>query len=430
MCETAVIEKALKPAAGKYGARSGWPSGRNNWSQVCGSGIAIASAAIMEADPALTRELYDKGVNLVEKCHDFYRPDGMYPEGPGYWQYGTNYHVMLLATAEALGSPVKDDPILRKAGAGIMHITGPTRRAFNFSDANMKKETPSPAQCWISRHFLDATQVFFVRHLLGLALEAKNDFYGDRLLPFTILWLPPTAGDVELENAAVFQGKQSVASFRTSWDPKATWIAVKGGTSGATHGHMDVGSFVYESHGVRWFVDLGSENYNLPGYSGGKRWTYYRLQSRSHNTLEIDGKLQVPKAEPCPIKDSGTRNGKLWASFDLTNAYRNCASSVIRSVDFDPSNGNVVIRDQIDAPKGPVIWRGLTDTDIKIHGNTAVLRESGKSITLKCEHQGAEWSVGSAKPNSSKEKQNAGYKALELRIPAASKLDFQVAITP
>jgi hypothetical protein len=193
---------------------------------------------------------------------------------------------------------------------------------------------------------------------------------------------------------------------------------------------MDVGSFVHEAHGVRWFVELGSENYNLPGYSGSKRWTYYRLSSRSHNTLEIGGKLQVPEAQPCPIKDTGVREGKKWASFNLTNAYRNTASSVIRTVEFDPSNGNVILRDQINDPKGPVIWRGLTAADIKIQGNTAVLRQSGKSITLKCEHEGAEWSVGSAKPPTSKEKQNAGYKALELRVPAEKMLDLRVSIVP
>jgi hypothetical protein len=40
--------------------------------------------------------------------------------------------------------------------------------------------------------------------------------------------------------------------------------------------------------GVRWFVDLGADNYNLPGYFGGQRWNYYRMRAESHNTLVLN----------------------------------------------------------------------------------------------------------------------------------------------
>ena len=42
-----------------------------------------------------------------------------------------------------------------------------------------------------------------------------------------------------------------------------------------------------DAQGVRWALDLGSDNYNMPGYFGSKRWTYYRMTNRSHNTLEM-----------------------------------------------------------------------------------------------------------------------------------------------
>lgn len=145
MCERAIIDKALKPAKGVYDKKGWWSIPRNNWSQVCGSGIALAAAAIAGNDEGLSEDLFDRGLKLVEKCSAFYQPDGMYPEGPGYWHYGTNYHVMMLAACGPLGRKTAEAPILQKAGGSIMHLTSSTRLTYNFADGNASLATPSPA---------------------------------------------------------------------------------------------------------------------------------------------------------------------------------------------------------------------------------------------------------------------------------------------
>ena len=83
-CEDALVAKALRPAAGVYQSKGWWSRPSNNWSQVCGSGIALAAAAVCERDPALCQGLFDRGLALVADCTRFYQPDGAYPEGPGY----------------------------------------------------------------------------------------------------------------------------------------------------------------------------------------------------------------------------------------------------------------------------------------------------------------------------------------------------------
>ncbi len=64
---------------------------------------------------------------------------------------------------------------------------------------------------------------------------------------------------------------------------------------------MDVGSFVFEADGVRWAIDLEAQNYhslespgmNIRGRSqDAERWTLYRLNNCSHNTLTVNGELQ------------------------------------------------------------------------------------------------------------------------------------------
>jgi hypothetical protein len=38
-------------------------------------------------------------------------------------------------------------------------------------------------------------------------------------------------------------------------------LDIKEGTPNGSHAHMDAGSFVYETNGIRWAIDLGTEEY-------------------------------------------------------------------------------------------------------------------------------------------------------------------------
>ena len=432
MCERAIVEKALQPAKKIHDKGAGWSKPGNNWSQVCGAGIALAAAAIAGQDEGLAEDLFDRGLKLVEHCGKFYEPDGMYPEGPAYWHYGTNYHVMMLAACGPLGRSVADAPILRKAGESIMHLTGTTRLSYNFADGNASRETPSPAQCWLASQFRDAAQAAHVRGLFTRALdEDKGRIAGDRWFPLSVLWLPraPEAG-TPLPNAAVFRGEQSMALFRTGWDSGATWFAIKGGTPAASHGHMDVGSFVYDAHGTRWIHDLGSENYNLPAYFGNKRWSYFRLQNRSHNTLEIAAQLQNARSKPCPLIASSLTGSPVTATFDLSDAYAGSAAKVLRTAQFDARGGAVRIEDQITEPAGDVAWRAFTDAEAEVRGDQVILRKQDRRITL-CRISGPGiWSVTDAKPPTSGEKPNAGFRAVVLTVPKADRASITVEIRP
>jgi Heparinase II/III-like protein len=426
--EKAIVEKSLLPAKAVYDKGSGWSKPRNNWSQVCGSGIALAAAAIAGNDAGLSEPLFEQGLRLVEKCAEFYAPDGMYPEGPSYWHYGTNYHVMLLAAARGLGQPFQDDPILKQAGNSIIQLTGPTRQAFNFADGGTGEEKPSAAQGWLASHFRDPAQTQAIRDLIARVLrDDKNPVFS----PLMLLWLPEAPSSRSVSPlASAFRGEQAVATFRTGWDSQATFIAIKGGTPAASHGHMDVGSFVFDAHGLRWVHDLGKENYNLPGYFGNKRWSYYRLQNRSHNTLEIDGNLQNPQSKPCPLLSSTLTGNPLAASFDLSAAYSDSAGKVIRSVRFDPLSGRTILEDRITKPTGPVVWRVFTDAEPEVKGDQVTLRKNGSQITLKRLSDAGEWSTRDAKPPTAEENQNRGFRAVVLTIPKADEVSARVEIQP
>jgi Heparinase II/III-like protein len=428
--ERALVEKALKPAKTVYDKGGWWTIPKNNWAQVCGGGIGIAAVAVAELEPELAGYLYQKGRKLVRDCGVFYAPDGMYPEGPGYWHFGTNYHVMFLAACEALGQPVDEDPVMEKAGDAIMHLTSPTRLSFNFADGGASREVPSPAQGWLAAHYRNAVQARHIRGLLSRAMDEGGRFRTDRYFPLSVLWLPGVPPETSLPNAAVFRGEQAMAMFRTGWDPGDAYLAIKGGTPAASHGHMDVGSFVYDAHGERWIHDLGKEDYNLPGYFGSKRWNYYRLQNRSHNTLEIGGRLQNPNSKPCPLIASSLTDEVAGASFDLSDAYADSAGKVVRRVRFDKRSGTTGIEDLVSAPSGAILWRAFTDAKAEIDGYDLVLRKKGRQITLRDVSQIGTWRIESAKPPTPEEHQNTDITVLVLEVPKSPNVKIEVEIRP
>jgi hypothetical protein len=193
---------------------------------------------------------------------------------------------------------------------------------------------------------------------------------------------------------------------------------------------MDVGSFAYDAHGQRWLHDLGSENYNLPAYFGNKRWNYFRLQNRSHNTLEIGGKLQNATCKPCPMISSSLAGHPVTAVFDLSNAYADSAASVRRSAEFDTVRGIVRIHDEVTNPIGNVIWRAFTDADAEIRGDQVILRKHDKKISLRRVSQTGSWTIANAKPPTTSEKQNEEFKAIVLTAPQADHVEIAVEITP
>jgi hypothetical protein len=102
---SAMIRDATLVSADACTARekNHWTTVHNNWSQVCGAGIAIACAAAATDEAALAASPFADCLRIVEVSARFYEPDGGYPEGPSYWDYGTEYHGLGLAVAEGLG---------------------------------------------------------------------------------------------------------------------------------------------------------------------------------------------------------------------------------------------------------------------------------------------------------------------------------------
>jgi hypothetical protein len=309
----------------------------------------------------------------------------------------------------------------------MAQVRGPTGRFFNFADASPGADPFTAARGSLITRSSDAALAADLRENLWENHEAFRKSGGNnRFFALHLLWLPPEpAAAAALPTAAVFHGEQPVAMLRSAWhDDQAVFVGVKGGTPQASHGHMDVGSFVVEALGRRWIHDLGGDDYNLPGYFGGSRWSYFRLNARSHNVILIGDEMQNPRCPPCSIVAAELEHSPYSVRLDLTPAYvfekTRLATAVTREVSLDPATKEIRIRDAIAKPADRVRWQCVIDVQPVLSGNRAVLTSNGRSLEIEISPQEAVWQVEPAAPPTAQERQNEGFYLLYVTLPAAA----------
>ena len=452
----ALLTKALAfaPAAysppGELDKRLFFVTARMNWNQVCNGGLLAAALAVADEEPALARRVVGGVRRSLPLAMDAYKPDGAYPEGPAYWSYGTSYNVIILALLEGtLGTDfgLGDSPAFARTAFYRSAVAGPTGLAFNYADGNTRFED-TPAYTWLARRYHDEASLENSRALLRAEIDQRSH---DRFLALHAVWFPtlPAAPSLAPHGADPagafgqfplclhFRGGADIALFRSAWnDPRALFLGFKAGDNATNHSHLDLGSFVLESDGVRWAVDLGSDDYDLPGYFGDRRWSYFRLNNRSHNTITPGNWLQDPKAR-APIIDFAGSGARPFAVADLTAAYPKAARRILRGVAMI-DRAQMLVQDEFFAlrPGIPIHWVMMTGADIRLSadGRTALLSQAGRQLRAEVLPPAeGRFEIRPATPATSSENQNKGDSVLALETPpggATADLRLAVVFTP
>lgn len=387
----AILEKGLQPSLGKMG----WVRGHNNWNQVCNGGITLGALAIMEDQPELAQKLVHRAINGVQVVTKHYEPDGAYPEGPGYWVYGTSYNVLLLAALESvLGTDfnLSQAPGFTRTAAYYLNVIGPTGLYFNYPDSGSRSSF-SPTVFWFAQKY-DQPSLAWRQYQLWKDFSAHNTstLVQSRFSPLLLHWCNSKQA-VPKDLSWMGRGSNSIAMFRSSWtDPEAVYLAIKGGSPSVPHGHMDVGSFVLDAEGVRWVIDLGPESYhkieslgmNLWGRSqDAERWRIFRYNNLSHSTLVVNGQQQRVNGNAPIVRYSDERSFP-HVVFDMSDLYEGQLAMALRGAALLPT-GKVIIQDEFKATNQParVRWAMVTPAEVSIESNkSALLQKEGKTIRL------------------------------------------------
>lgn len=441
----AILKKGIEPSLDpKY---NGWLKAEHNWNQVCNAGMTYGAMAIYEDQPELAKQIINRAIETIVLPMADYAPNGAYPEGYGYWGYGTSFNVMFISAIEKLFG--KDFGLSQKPGflqtAGYLeNMTGPSGKPFNYSDAGGSGGL-QPAMFWFARRQKDPTLLWVEKS--RLLNSQPQSLVGDRLLPAIMLWSAGTSMDQITAPSSgmwVGKGKNPVALMRTSWtDPNAIFVGMKGGSVSVNHAHMDIGSFVMEAEGVRWAMDFGMQDYESLESKGIKlfgrtqdaqRWTVFRLTNLVHNTLTVNNQHQRVEGY-APITASSASPSFIHAITDISAVYKGALAKANRGIAII-NKSYVVVQDEVETlnEETTIRWTLLTPATVTITGNNqATLTKDGKQLVLEVTAPGkVTMKTWSTDPPNSYDAPNPGttLTGFEVTLPANTKATLIVALKP
>ena len=392
--EDAIIEKGLRAARPKMW----WYRSDNNWNQVCNGGMIMGALAVFERIPDEAKTLIERSLAGNPKAQKCYGPDGIYPEGFGYWEYGTWYEVMLiesLRTALGTSFDLEKAPGFLESAKFMNFMQTPSGYTFNYSDCGNPRNMVNPLLYWFAHETNDMSLVWQDRQRL-LGEEFIRGI--NRQAPLAMLFasrcdlkeIEPIA-----DNFWYGQGNQPLFIYRSDFsNSEGAYLAAKGGTASNNHAHMDAGSFIYEWGGVCWASDLGSQGYysleskGLGIWKRGQnsdRWRVFRLGNFSHNTLTVNEKLHNVKGMATMDKLYNTKS-RHGAGFDLTPIFFDL-SSAYRTIYIDKSD-KVTCIDRLKARdiECRVRWNMTTTATAKIvDDHTISLTKDGKEVIVRAD---------------------------------------------
>ena len=269
----------------------------------------------------------------------------------------------------------------------------------------------------------------------------------DRLAPAMLIWgASASLSKIQEPDQLVWkaQGDNPVCLMRSSWsDTSGVYVGVKLGSPSVNHGHMDIGSFVFEANGVLWGMDMGGENYNqleTKGVdlwnrkSGSQRWDVYRYNNRTHNTLSfnrkyqyVDGKAQIDKYSELAEH--------MYVVSDLTSVYEGQVKNVKRAVSLVDKK-YVVVEDLIETNEHftMMTWTMVTSATAKILSeNVMLLEQNGKKLYIRVEGlEKIRWRIVPAEPDFSYNSPNPGVSLIgfDVDLELSRKQKVKVYLLP
>ena len=371
----------------------------NNHNQVCYAGLVAAAIVLYEKDKNICYSAIEDAIKMNKPCQVLeYSPDGLYPEGYGYWNYGTTFETIMIAAlykifGNAGGLDVQG---FKESGEWINFMTGAVDEPFNYADCNSSEFSVAYPLWWMAAHYGQPSLLFDELRKLN-----SGKFIKERLSVLLPCWMNNSGfglSDLRAPDKTVWsgEGENAVVLIRNGWTfgPTDTYLGIKAGTANVSHGHMDAGSFVYDAGGVRWSSDLGPESYTK-GEAAYKdfwnyaqtsnRWKIFRLNNYSHSTLTVNDALHVSKGV-ATISNVSVVTDDQGATVDLSPVLSNQLESASRTFRL---KGNVLeITDILKASNGfpaEVQWRMMTSAGVTPGSTSETLTKYGKTLILRAE---------------------------------------------
>ena len=447
MVARAIIDKGLKPAQDE--ADAWFYRSENNWNSVCNTGMVYGALAVWEKDPDFCRSMLEKSLEsnkLICKAYE----GGGYAEGYNYWGYGTSFQIMLDAALNS-AFPTRwtvdngqDEEAVAVVGltehlpdgffdsSGFARFTStPAGNCYSFSDAD-RKASGQYMQTWMINRIGDRSIMYPEMRIMETT--GYKRLCEERLFPMYLILLfhcgPNTPGGVPDDHYFQCGGTTPIFVYRSGWVAKEDdYLGVKGGLTMSRHSHCDQGSFYFESDGVTWATDLGTQDYDSLESAGvdlwdmtqdSERWEVFRIGPFSHNIVTVNG--HTPKVNhPVTISETWKPEHPSWeerlgAVIDLTDLYTEDLDSCKRAVYLQGSDLHILDLLQAGDSTCTVRWAMCTEAQASIQEWSEVDYFNELPLRLQSGWHRRELSAAFISLNESEEKEMLGFR--DYRFPA------------
>lgn len=445
LMEDCIIEYGLKPIKevleGNNSNLTNVFALGNNINAICASAAIIGAAAVWEKAPELSAYVMAESMHGLERVQNNFYPHGGWAEGVDYAAYMMSLLPLGLSTIEnSLGSDFGflTAPGVKEQALFAMATTG-NCGANNYhdgSDWSAYQANDGVSIAWAA-HAYESPEYYQLRKdyktLIGIVTHPQDILY------YHPEWENNT---VPVENPLdSYFADSEFFSMRSDYTKEGTYLSGHFGAESVSHSHYDNGTFVLDMLGERWAIDLGKDDYNLPGYFvTGTRDLYYRVRPEGHNTVVIgpDDTLGHNYHGFGTILDRGSSEDGAFVVADMSSVYDNAVSAK-RGFMLTDERSSVIIRDEIRTTKPcDVYWFMHTAAEIEIvDSNTAVLTQNGKQITVSFVTSANNAVLSkmdavplSTSPNPDGQMTNEGVSKIAICLPSAEDVDLTVRITP
>lgn len=389
-----------------------------NWNQVCHAGIVAAAIAIYDEHPDEAKAVIERAIQSnTMAAQKIYSPDGVYPEGAGYWTYGTSYQIALNTLLQSfLGSDfgLSDTEGFSQTWKFFMYSQDNLGKKYDYSEGSLGGSV-FPEAWYFADRFGDTSCLFLVHR----AIQNGKQCCVGRMSPLNLVFASRyKGGAITPPEERVYTGRcnNSILVARTGWEREDQYLGLKAGYGAVNHGHLDVGSFMYESQGVRWISEI-----HLPGgYSvlekrlkeigantglfnssvDSWRWKIFSYSNKEHSTLTINDKIHNPKAQ-CDICEVIDQPDRIGGSIDLTPLFKEDAEKVVRTVVIK-NNSYLEITDEITAREtvdANVRFNLVTPCDLEIGRKAITLYKKSKGVKISAKGADVKYTQWSAIPS-------------------------------
>jgi hypothetical protein len=362
----------------------------------------MGALAVYEENPSMSVMLLNRAIKSLPISMNEYSPDGAYPEGIGYWSYGTTFNCVFLAAIEKIYRTdygLSKIPGFIETGIFSQVMVTQSLNPFCHSDVGTKIGF-EPAVFWFYAKTKNPALLFNQKKLYENDVNQK--FLKDRFFPTALIWGASSGASLSRpqepkELMWLTKSRIPVAVMRSSWNnKKAVFLGFKGGSPSSNHAHMDGGSFFFEANGVKWGLDLGMQSYGPLEAAGvdlwnmtqnSSRWDVLRLNNFVHNTLTINNEKQLVNGN-ATIDSYSEKEDFMWLVSDISSLYSNSVQKALRSMAL-VNKSYVVIEDKITTGDKFIDFRWNMTTEateiIKISENVILLKFRDKKLFIKVE---------------------------------------------